>query len=410
MQPLTVHRTAVVYRRRFAVLAAVMAVNFSMQLLWIGYAPITTQAAAYYGASELQIGLLSLVFMAAFVPLAIPASWLLDTRGFRFAVGIGSVATAVAALARGAVGGSYAGVLASTIVIACCQPLLLNAWSLVAGNWFPERRRASAIGQITLANLLGTAAGMVATPLLVESMSIAAVQLCYGAVAALSAALFLTVAREHPPTPPEPGEMRVRTQMLAGLRTAITTRGMGLLLVAVFVGMGVFNGIATWIEQIVAPRGMDAEQAGLVGAAMLGGGLVGAVLLSWLSDRLRRRVAFLVAGLIGAAVSLTGFAFSSLPWQFFVCAGALGFFLAGLLPLVMQYAAEETYPVPEATSNGLLQLAGQCGLVLALLMSALRTAAGSYVVSLSSFAIALLLLGGLVARLRDPRILRAATD
>ena len=400
----------VLYRRRFGVLAAVMAVNFAIQLLWISYAPVTTQAAAYYGVHELQIGLLSLVFMAAFVPLAIPASWLLDTRGFRLGMGIGAVVMAVAGLGRGLVGQSYAGALVLTIAIACVQPLIMNAWSLVAGNWFPERQRASAIGLITLANLLGTAAGMVATPILVESMSLSQAQLWFGAVAAIAALAFIAVAREHPPTPPEHGEQRVQTQMLAGLRSVLGTRGMAMLLVAVFVGMGVFNGIATWIEQIVAPYGMDAEAAGLVGAAMLGGGLVGAVVMSALSDRLRRRVLLLAVGLVGAAGALGVFAIASTPVVFYLSAGVLGFFLAGMLPVVMQYAAELTAPVPEATSTGLLQLAGQLGLVLALLMSVLRTASGKYVVSLAVFALAMLLLGALVTRLRDPAVLREPED
>ena len=41
----------------------------------------------------------------------------------------------------------------------------------------------------------------------------------------------------------------------------------------------------------------------------------------------------------------------------------LGFFLMSLAPVGYQYAAEITYPAPEGTSNGLLNLAGQISVV-----------------------------------------------
>ena len=39
----------------------------------------------------------------------------------------------------------------------------------------------------------------------------------------------------------------------------------------------------------------------------------------------------------------------------------------------MQYAAEVTYPTPEGTSNGLVQLCGQCSVVFVYIMGPLRT-------------------------------------
>jgi len=45
-----------------------------MQMLWISYAPITGAATNYYGVSDLQIGLLSMVFMIAFIPLSLPVA------------------------------------------------------------------------------------------------------------------------------------------------------------------------------------------------------------------------------------------------------------------------------------------------------------------------------------------------
>ena len=79
------------YGYRWVVLTVFMLINLTMQTLWITYAPITGPAATFYGVGDLQIGLLSMSFMIAFIPLSIPVSWVIDTYGFRLAVSIGAV-------------------------------------------------------------------------------------------------------------------------------------------------------------------------------------------------------------------------------------------------------------------------------------------------------------------------------
>src|SRR6185503_11801083 len=116
------------YSYRWVVLAVFMFINLTIQMLWIAYAPITGPAAQFYGVSDLQIGLLAMSFMIAYVPLALPVAWVIDTYGFRVAVSIGAVLMAAFGLLRGLAGDQYPMVLASTIGIAVAQPFLLNAW------------------------------------------------------------------------------------------------------------------------------------------------------------------------------------------------------------------------------------------------------------------------------------------
>ena len=244
------------YRYRWVVLAVFMFINLTIQILWISYAPITGPAAEYYGVSDVQIGFLAMSFMIAFIPLSIPVSWLIDSYGYRLAVSIGAILMGVFGLLRGFAGQNYSLVLLGTIGIAISQPFLLNAWTTVPAKWFSTTERATAVGAVTLANLLGTGIGMAVTPLLMESIPIDDIQLVYGAIAAFSALLFIIFAREAPPTPPcEPGK-EVRALMLDGLKHALTVKQFWLYLFIVFVGMGLFNGLTTWVEGIIRPRGI----------------------------------------------------------------------------------------------------------------------------------------------------------
>jgi MFS family permease len=387
---------------RFVVLAVFALVNLTIQILWASYATITGPAARYYGVGDLQIGLLSMVFMAAFVPLSFPVSWAIDRFGFRRMVGLGAVLMSAFGLLRGLAGASYPLVLAGSVGVAAAQPLLLNAWTTVPAKWFPRAERATAVGIVTFGNLVGTGIGFALTPWLVERISIPAAQLAYGAVAAASAALFVALAREAPPIPPEPGEEAARALVLDGLRHALSVRSFRIYLAVSFLGMGVFNGLATWVEPIVRPRGFTPEDAGAVGAILLLGGVLGAVTVPPLSDRLRRRKAFIAAGLALAVPAILGLAFARTMVGLSASAFAFGFALVATSPIGMQYSTEITHPTPEGTSNGLIQLFGQVSVVFVVVMEALRGEGGSFTLPLILSAALLAVSALLALRLVDP--------
>jgi MFS family permease len=341
-------------------------------------------------------------FMIAFIPLSIPVSWVIDTYGFRLAVSIGAVLMGVLGVVRGLAGDSYSLVLWSTVGIAAAQPFLLNAWTKVPANWFSLEERATAVGLVTLANLAGTALGMVLTPILIESLSIPAVQLIYGGLAALSAILFVVFSREKPATPPCPPGMEVRSLMLDGLKHAFRVRAFWLYLAVFFVGMGIFNGVTTWVENIIRPRGFTPTDAGTLGALLLIGGVLGAVIIPPFSDRQHKRQRYLLLGFGLAIPGLVGLTFATAPWLLFLSAFGLGFFLVSTSPIGMQYAAEITQPTPEGTSNGLLQLFGQASVVFVYVMEAMKSADGAFTPALL-LAIGLMGLSLLlITQLRDP--------
>jgi len=83
---------------------------------------------------------------------------------------------------------------------------------------------------------------------------------------------------------------------------------------------------------------------------------------------------------------------------------ALGFFLMSLAPVGYQYGAEITFPSPEGTSNGLLNLAGQLSVVFIFSMEAFRSMDGSYSVSLIGMMVMMVAAALLVSRLSKSRV------
>ena len=396
-----------IYRYRWIVLLVFMAVASLNQLLWITFAPITSSAVSYYRVSDLSIGLLSMSFMIVYIVVSIPASWVIDTHGLRVAVGIGAALTGVFGLLRGLVAPNYVLVLIAQIGIAIGQPFVLNAVTKVAARWFPLEERATAAGLGSLAIYLGIVVGLALTPYLLLHVGMGAMLLTYGIAAMIAAAVFFALARERPPTPPCLPGQEERSLVFDGLGQALRKRDFILLMLVVFVGLGVFNGLATWIEEIVRPRGFSITQAGIAGGLMVAGGILGAVVIPTLSDRYRRRVPFMLVALCGAIPGLIGITFALSYGMLLASAFVLGFFLLSAGPIAFQYGAEVTYPAPEGTTNGLLLLTGQIsGIIFILGMDALKSPrTGSMTPSLLAFIVLLLLSLLICARLRESALM-----
>jgi cyanate permease len=395
------------YGYRWVVLLAFMAVVFANQLLWITFAPITGPAASYYGVTDLAIGLLSMSFMVVYIVVSIPASWVIDTYGFRVGVGIGAVLTGGFGLMRGLLATDYTTVLIAQVGVAVGQPFILNAITKVAARWFPIQERATASGLGSLAMYLGQVTALVLTPFLLLKAGISATLLVFGLVAVAGAAVFLLLARERPPTSASPAGEEVRSLVFDGLKHALHQRDFLLVLAIFFIGLGVFNGVTTWIEDILRPRGFSITQAGLAGGVMIASGVVGALILPSLSDRYRKRVPFIVLALALSVAGLAGITFATRYPLLLAGAGMMGFALLSAGPIGFQYGAEVAYPAPEGTTNGLLLLAGQIsGIIFILAMDQFKVpVTGSMTPSLV-ILIGLLVVGALLAtRLRESTLI-----
>jgi len=363
-----------VYGYRWVVLLSFMFIAGMNQLLWITFAPITGTAAQFYHTTDLVIGLLSMCFMVVYIVLAIPSAWMIDTLGFRTAVGIGAVLTAIFGLTRGLFAASLPLVFASQIGIALGQPLVVGAVTKVAAAWFPSRERATAAGLGTLAVYLGILVGMLITPALAVKYGMTSMLLSYGVITVVSALCFLVFARAKPATPPCPAGQEERVLMFDGLKQMLRQRDFLLLLAVFFIGLGMFNGVSTWIENIVRPRGFSVSQAGLLGGLMLIGGIIGAVIMPLLSDKSGRRKPYVILSLCGLLPGLAGMAFATDYWLLLASGFLFGFFLLSSGPIGFQFGAELTRPAPEGTSNSLLMVMGQIsGVIFIFGMDALKS-------------------------------------
>ena len=380
------------YGYRWVVLAVWMFVNILMQALWICYSPVSAQAAQLWGVSEFWVGFLAMSFMYVYVVMSLPASWVIEKYGFSFAVGLSGVVMGVAALVKGLFALNYTVVLVCQIAMAIVQPLMVNSGTKLAARWFQINERATIVGVGSLGPFIGQAFGLMATPFLVLSLGFSTTFLWYGIVAAIAAVLFIIFSRETPPTP---AGFEERIELTAGLKLVLKRFDFYLLAFAFFIVFAIWQGVPTWIEGITKVRGLTSTQAGTAGGVLMIAGVVGALLIPAISDRLRKRKPVLIVALLLSLPGVLGLTFLNGFFLVTLSCIWLGLFLVGAIPLVLQYAVEVCYPAPEPASSGLLMIASQASVVAITIMGWDYTRTGSFSASLIGITV-LLLVSGLV--------------
>lgn len=396
-----------VYPYRWVILISMIPILAMTNVFWLTFAPVTSVAVDFYKVTPLSIAVLSMSYMIVYVIMSLPASYLVDTRGFKASVATGAIVTAVFGMLRGIFADNFTIVSISQFGIAIGQPFLVNAITKVAARWFPVNERATASGIATMAGYLGMVAALSLTPGLTDSYGIGNMLMIYGYASVVCALIFLVFSKERPPLPPGPGEELVNSFSFSGIAKVIKKRNFVYLLICIFVVMGIFNAVMTWIEDMLKPRGISPNEAGIIGGILVIVGLAGAVILPSISDKIRKRRPLLFFPVIAAIPGFIGMSFSSNLTVLFISSAVMGFFVMGMGPIAFQYGAEVAYPVAEGTSFGLLMGAGQIsGIIFIYLMDMLRSPAnGDMTTSLIIFIVMMIISVFLVYKLEESPII-----
>jgi predicted MFS family arabinose efflux permease len=349
----------VVRASRWMVLGGYALLTACTQWVWLAYAPITTQAHRTMAVSEGAVGDLAAVFPLLYVLLALPAGRWLDIR-FARALGLGAVLTGAGALIRVAAPASFGCALAGQFVAAAGQPFVLNSITKIAARYFPRQERTAAISVGSVAMFAGILAAVLSGEPLLRAGGLALVAGVQAAVA-VAAALWVLAALRMPAEYSGDPAVAVSLRWLRGDRFMWALAGL------LFVGMGVFNAVATWLDAILAHFG-HGDASGYLIAIMTVAGIAGGALLPGAVARRDQR-----RGMLGIAVTVTAAAFAVLaalhdPVADGAVLFAAGFFLLAGLPVVLDWS--ELYAGPERAGGaaGFLLLAGNLGGVVLVLV------------------------------------------
>ena len=154
---------------------------------------------------------------------------------------------------------------------------------------------------------------------------------------------------------------------LAQIGKLLKSKDFFILTMSFGLSLGLFNALTTLIEQIFCTRGYNDDDAGYFGGAMIISGIIGSVISGFILDATKRfeelaKICFAMSALSNlflVCVQLCDNDESTIYYLLMLSFVLSGFFGLPLLPICMEMSIECVYPIPEATSTGLLFIAGQ---------------------------------------------------
>ncbi|KAL4921739.1 major facilitator superfamily domain-containing protein [Aspergillus aurantiobrunneus] len=373
-----------VYKRRFWGLAQLVLLNIIVSWDWLTFSAVSTTAAEYFKVSESAINWMSTGYLFAFCVASPVVIFTLNKGGPKPAIMVTSSLLLVGNWIRYAGARANEGIFGVSmfgqILIGLAQPFCLSAPTRYSDLWFSDRGRTSATAVATLANPLGAALGQLINSFWATKPNEIPDMVLYISVMATVAALPSFFITAGPPTPPSASSATTKTPLLPAFAQMLKTLEFWFILIPFGVYVGFFNSVSSLLNQILSPYNFSETDAGIAGGMLIVVGLISSAILSPITDRYKHYlgtirtlvpiVAISYIALIFAPPSPAGIAPS------YVIMAILGASSFGLLPVVLEYLVEITYPFSPEIGSTICWTAGQLlGAVFILAQDALKAGA-----------------------------------
>jgi MFS family permease len=319
------------------------------QMLWLTFSPITTIAASIMNTSVSNIGILSLVFPFVYVILALPLSRWLDKR-FIPAIITGVLLTGVGGVLRLISPFNFTFQLGCQVLISLGQPLLLGALAIVPVYYFSESERPIAISLGSLSLFIGIIVATGGGAFIYYHIGYHSMLLLEAIPGLLGIAIMIAALRGS--KVPEFVKKESVKFRLTGLHWKLA--------IMLFVGMGVYDALDTWLQPMLSGYGLSGD-AGNIIALMTLTGIFGAAVLPQIVSRKNYRKLSIFA-IVG--VSILSLLILGLINNLYLIAGSFaidGFFLLAGLPILIEWAESATPAANQGQVTGFIMLFGNLG-------------------------------------------------
>jgi FLVCR family MFS transporter 7 len=407
-----------VYKMRWYILSVICLANIANAINWICYSAIADFTGRFYSIDYDQVNFLSLVYMIIAVPSGFFSFWFIDNFGIRTSINLGSWFNFIGAGMKlvtsiDSADGTplidkkyaYTVLMVGQCLCSIAQPFLIFVTTKFANSWFAEDQRALANTICLGSNTLGILIGAFISPQIVNSEVSFVSEMCLLHLVATGVSLFPAlmgcfILRSTPKQPPsysailsnnnipsagnqyvsQAGEQENTTTFWQNFKIYLSECGKLLkskdfiiLFICFGFSLGLFNALSTLIQQMLCIRGYTDVDAGYFGGAMIVSGIVGSGIAGIILDKTKKfeetaKICFSLSTVANIAFVLIQLKDNDQSTNYYLILASfclIGFFGLPLLPVCMEMAVECVYPIPEATSTGLLFITGQLvGLVM----------------------------------------------
>jgi MFS family permease len=345
------------------------------QMLWLNFGAMGTFMQKNYEIDELMASLPILVFPLFYVLLSVNAGAMIDKKGYKPVVSFGVILMSLGSIVRVFHDNFYV-MLVGQSLIAIAQPYIINGISKLVADWFDEKDAGGAIGIGTGFMFIGMGVGIGVSPAIAgeDGSGYGLMLTIMAAITVVTSLLFVFGVK----TNKKSTAMVISSGGLKDYGTLLKNKNIIILNLIAFASLGFFNGISGFLEQMLVEQGIKSEDGGMVAAALIGGGILGAFIVPMISDKIKRRKIIMIIAAVGATALAYPVMTGNNIGLLYALAGTLGFVFLPGYAILLTASEEEAGKEKAGASTGLIMLFGNFGGVVVVFLAPILKGEGSW--------------------------------
>jgi len=328
------------------------------QMLWLNFGAMGIFLQSNYQIDEMTASLPILVFPVFYCLLSVNAGAMIDKKGYKPVVAFGAILMALGSVAR-VFHESFVVLMIGQSIIAIAQPYIINGISKLVADWFDVKDSGGAVGIGTGFMFIGMGVGIGVSPAIAgeDGSGYGTMLMVMAAITVITSLLFVFVVK------PNKASTSSITSVggLKDFGSLLKNKNIIILNLIAFASLGFFNGISGYLEQMLVEQGIKSEDGGMVAAALIGGGILGAFIVPMISDKIKRRKIIMIIAALGATALAYPVMTGNNIGLLYVLGGLLGFVFLPGYAILLTASEEEAGKEKAGASTGLIMLFGNFG-------------------------------------------------
>ena len=264
------------YKYRWVIVGLFWIVIFAYGANWFALSPMLTAFETTFNVPSWEAHLLISLIGMFVIFFAWPAGTLIDKRGPKLSTTIGALFMALGFGLRPWLLDSFPKLLLSSVIAGIGLAWILVAMAPQMFRWFPRKQASLPVGIVASGLFIGVGTGSLAMPILVAATSQFTSFLVFGIIAVVALLLWIGLAKDSPPTPPEE-RVKIETMKFAeGMKRVFSSKNAYLFPIVGFLIVGITLVISSFIHSIYSADAVIKKEGGYIAGLLLYGCAIGA--------------------------------------------------------------------------------------------------------------------------------------
>ena len=322
------------------------------QYFWISFTTITPEVVQFYHTTSYDVGILTIIFPIIYIIISFPAGIFIDKYGYKKSIMLGATIMTVFSILR--LYNSFDVLFIGQIGIAVAQPFLLNSSTKLSHANFSESKAPLAIGISVVFIFVGIALGTIIPPLFVFNFSqYYLLTLYWILISIIMSILFFAFVYYHAPESHEKSNKINFTRIFTEKKVLI-------FYYVIFIGMGTFIGLLTWIDNIFMPIGYSELDIGLISFMFIIGSIIGSFIITYFSTKFNRFWILVTSFCLSSIVLLIITFIVNIDITITLMV-VLGIFFSGSFPLIISWSSDLVGAEMSGSSTSAIWFFGNVG-------------------------------------------------